>query len=91
MKDIAKYLKIDHRSTILVYKGNEEVSRTLGQLDSSVIYSNIERKQTNTEVRLNVAFSPKMTFEAYYQPFSVTMDYEDYNRLDEEGSLNVSP
>ena len=43
MKDIAKYLKIDHRSTILVYKGNEEVSRTLGQLDRSVIYSNIEK------------------------------------------------
>ena len=57
----------------------------------NIIYSNTERKQTNTEVRLNVAFSPKMTFEAYYQPFSVTMDYEDYNRLDEEGSLNVSP
>ena len=43
MKEIAKYLKIDHRSTILVYKGNEEVSRTLGQLDRSVIYSNIEK------------------------------------------------
>ena len=43
MSDVAKYLKIDHRSTILVYKGNEEVSRTLGQLDSSVIYSNIEK------------------------------------------------
>ena len=26
MKNIAKYLKIDHRSTILVYKGNKEVS-----------------------------------------------------------------
>tara|TARA_B100001123_G_C14313170_1_gene632224 strand:+ start:24 stop:413 length:390 start_codon:yes stop_codon:yes gene_type:complete len=43
MKDIAKYLKIDHRSTILVYKGNQEISRTLGQLDKSVIYSNIEK------------------------------------------------
>ena len=43
MKDIAKYLKIDHRSTILVYKGNEEVSRSLGQLDKSVIYSNIKK------------------------------------------------
>ena len=43
MKDIAKYLKIDYRSTILVYKGNEEVSRTLGQLDKSVIYSNIKK------------------------------------------------
>ena len=43
MKDIAKYLKIDHRSTILVYKGNTEVSRTLGQINKSVIYSNIEK------------------------------------------------
>ena len=43
MKDIAKYLKIDHRSTILVYKGNTEVSRTLGQVDKSVIYSNIKK------------------------------------------------
>ena len=43
MKDIAKYLKIDRRSTILVYKGNTEVSRTIGQLDKSVIYSDIKK------------------------------------------------
>ena len=43
MKDVAKYLKIDYRSTILVYKGNTEVSRTTGQLDKSVIYLNIEK------------------------------------------------
>ena len=43
MKDIAKYLKIVYRSTILVYKGNTEVSRTLGQLDKSIIYSNIKK------------------------------------------------
>ena len=43
MKDIAKYLKIDHRSTILVYKGNDEVSRTIGQIDQSNIYSNIQK------------------------------------------------
>ena len=43
MKDIARYLKIDHRSTILVYKGYTEVSRTIGQLEKSVIYSNIKK------------------------------------------------
>ena len=43
MKNIATYLKIDHRSTILVYKGSAEVSRTLGLVDKSVIYSNIEK------------------------------------------------
>ena len=42
-KDIAKYLKIDHRSTILVFKGEIEVSRTLGQVDKSVIYSDIKK------------------------------------------------
>ena len=43
MKDIAKYLKVDYRSTIIVYKGNKEVSRTIGQVDKSVIYSSIEK------------------------------------------------
>ena len=43
MKDIAKYLKVDYRSTILVYKGDEEVSRTIGELDKSVIYLNIQK------------------------------------------------
>jgi len=43
MKDIAKYLKIDYRSTILVYKGNEEISRTIGQLEKNLIYSNIKK------------------------------------------------
>ena len=43
MKEVSKYLKIDRRSTILVYKGNTEVSRTLGQIDKSVIYSSIEK------------------------------------------------
>jgi len=43
MKDIGKYLKIEYRSTILVYKGNKEVSRSVGQLDKSIIYSNIKK------------------------------------------------
>ena len=43
MKDIATYLKVDYRSTILVYKGDKEVSRTIGQLKKSIIYSNIEK------------------------------------------------
>ena len=43
MEDIAKYLKIEYRSTILVYKGNKEVSRTIGDLDKSVIYLNIKK------------------------------------------------
>ena len=43
MREVAKSLKIDHRSTILVYKGNAEVSRTLGLVDKSSIYLNIKK------------------------------------------------
>ena len=57
----------------------------------NIIYSNVLRKQTNTELRLNIAFSSKMTFEAYYQPFKVEMDYEDYNRLVREKSFDLEP
>ena len=57
----------------------------------NIIYSNVLRKQTNTELRLNVAFSSKMTFEAYYQPFKVEMDYKDYNRLVREKSFDLEP
>ena len=58
---------------------------------ANIIYSNTQRKQSNVEARLNINFSPKMTFEAYYQPFKVKMNYVDYNRLLEEKSFNVSP
>ena len=57
----------------------------------NIIYSNVLRKQTNMEFRLNVAFSSKMTFEAYYQPFKVHMDYEDYSRLVREKSFDLEP
>ena len=39
---------------------------------------------------MNIAFTPKMTFEAFYQPFNVDMDYNDYYRLDEERSFKTS-
>ena len=46
----------------------------------NIIYSNIKRKQTNTEMRLNVAFSPKMTFEVSPYPYAKNKDF----RIDNE-------
>jgi len=57
----------------------------------NIIYANTKRQRTDTNVRINLALSPRMTFEAFYQPFKVDMDYVDYNRLVEEKSLNVEP
>ena len=40
-KEIAKFLSIDYWTTIVVYKDNKELSRTIGQTDKEKIYSQI--------------------------------------------------
>ena len=40
-KDIAKFLSIDYWTTIVVYKDNKEVSRSIGQTNKEKIYSQI--------------------------------------------------
>tara|TARA_B110000438_G_scaffold179603_1_gene171667 strand:+ start:553 stop:924 length:372 start_codon:yes stop_codon:yes gene_type:complete len=42
-KDIAQSLKVKHWTTIVVYKGNKEVGRIMGQTDKKIIYSIIKR------------------------------------------------
>jgi thioredoxin 1 len=42
-KDIAKELGIKHWTTIVIYKGNVEVSRTIGQTNKEIIYSTIRK------------------------------------------------
>ena len=42
-KDVAKRLGIDFWTTIVVYKGNNEVARIIGQTDKKTIYSAIEK------------------------------------------------
>ena len=40
-KDIAKFLSIDYWTTIVVYRENKEVSRSIGQTNKDKIYSQI--------------------------------------------------
>ena len=42
-KDIAQKLGIKFWTTIVVYKGNDEVARIVGQTDKEVIYSAIQK------------------------------------------------
>ena len=41
-KKIAKFLGIDYWTTIVVYKDNKEISRTIGQTSKDEIYSQIK-------------------------------------------------
>ena len=38
-KDIAKFLSIDYWTTIVVYKDNKEISRSIGETNKDKIYS----------------------------------------------------
>ena len=40
-KDIAKFLSIDYWTTIVVYKDNREMSRSIGETNKDKIYSQI--------------------------------------------------
>mgnify|MGYP001441819644 CR=1 FL=1 len=40
-KEIAKFLKIEYWTTIVIYKNNKEISRSIGETDKSKIYSRI--------------------------------------------------
>ena len=42
-KDIAKYLNIDYRSTIVVYKNNKEIARNIRITKKEEIYSLIKK------------------------------------------------
>lgn len=43
-KKIAKFLSIDYWTTIVVYKNNKEISRSIGQTNKEEIYSQIKSK-----------------------------------------------
>lgn len=42
-KEIANYLSIDHRSTIVIYKNNKEIARAIGVTKKEDIYSLIKK------------------------------------------------
>ena len=42
-EDIAKNLGIKNWTTIVVYKGDNEISRIIGQTDKEIIYSAIKK------------------------------------------------
>ena len=41
--DTAEFLKIDYWTTIVVYKDNKEIARSIGQTNKSEIYSTIQK------------------------------------------------
>ena len=42
-RDVAEFLKIDYWTTIVIYKDNNEIARSIGQTNKSKIYSFIQK------------------------------------------------
>ena len=42
--DVAEFLKIDYWTTIVIYKDNKEIARSIGQTNKSKIYSFIQKE-----------------------------------------------
>ena len=42
--DVAEFLKIDYWTTIVIYKNNKEIARSIGQTNKSKIYSFIQKE-----------------------------------------------
>jgi thiol-disulfide isomerase/thioredoxin len=42
-KDVADYLNVDYWTTIIIYKNNKELARSIGQTNKSEIYSLIRK------------------------------------------------
>jgi hypothetical protein len=57
--------------------------------DQRYIFSFIERSQLVTQLRLNYAFTPKLTLEMYAEPFAASGRYYDFGELEAARSKNV--
>ncbi|UCH85602.1 MAG: carbohydrate binding family 9 domain-containing protein, partial [Candidatus Latescibacterota bacterium] len=57
--------------------------------DQRYIFSFIERSQLVTQLRLNYAFTPKLTLEMYAEPFAASGRYYDFGELEAARSKHL--
>ena len=54
------------------------------------VYANTETLTKKIELRFNWTVSPDISFEGFYQPFNVTMDYNNYFSLNKEKTMDLN-
>tara|TARA_B100000686_G_scaffold355357_1_gene473426 strand:- start:17636 stop:19918 length:2283 start_codon:yes stop_codon:yes gene_type:complete len=52
----------------------------------NIIYAESESKLNDIQLRFNWTFTPDLTFEVFYQPFTVNMNYINFYRLVKENT-----
>lgn len=72
-------------------KSMEWVGIEEDSINTDIIYSNAAAIMNDIQVRFNWTFTPDLTFEAFFQPFTVDMDYKDFYKLTAEKTRDLEP
>ena len=60
-------------------------------IGTNIIYAESEGIMNDIQIRFNWTFTPDLTFEAFFQPFTVNMDYKTFYKLMAEKTRNLEP
>ena len=72
-------------------KSMEWVGIEEDSVSTNIIYANSAAMMNDIQVRFNWTFTPNLTFEAFFQPFTVDMDYKDFYKLMAEKTRDLEP
>jgi len=72
-------------------KSMEWVGIEEDSIGTHIIYAESAALMNDIQVRFNWTFTPDFTFEAFFQPFSVDMDYKKFYKLMTEKTRNLEP
>ena len=72
-------------------KSMEWVGIEEDSIGTNIIYAESEGIMNDIQIRFNWTFTPDLTFEAFFQPFTVDMDYKTFYKLMAEKTRNLEP
>ena len=72
-------------------KSMEWVGIEEDSIGTHIIYAESAALMNDIQVRFNWTFTPDLTFEAFFQPFSVDMDYKTFYKLMAEKTRDLEP
>jgi len=72
-------------------KSMEWVDIEEDSIGTNIIYAESAALMNDIQIRFNWTFTPDLTFEAFFQPFTVDMDYKTFYKLMAEKTRNLEP
>ena len=61
------------------------------QNNPQILFSNMKLNLLYTEIRANVTFTPRLSFQTYLRPYYYTADFTNYKTFSESKTFNFTP